>query len=653
MRWLWAASVVVVVGGLGCGGRDIGRASGEGSEQGAPGGATGDGMAGHGDGMAGHPGVGGVGGHPNGCCFSPGPRGGAPGAGGAMAGAGGATGMAGESGGMAGAPGTGGAGGVGTGPMACSSFMLGTQMTLAPAAPGQQYLRCASLGPEQGWDVTPSPGGDRLAARTAAGTVRLISTVSWTEVAQLASPVGELDALAFSPDGTTLATVSSEMGEVTLWRASDGAYLASYDGPPGSTISDNGASLAFSSDGQRLATSLGIVIDLVTGARTSWLTGAPDATVLTANAQNLGDPDQGGIPLIRFTAGDARLFVVTTYQIGNSPPSMRLELRDPATGAQALLFEMYARALLGYAISPDRRTIARAGTPEASLSTDPFGPGLFVIDATTGAMVASDPASTATPLAFSRDGARLYTLNGGAIGVLGTTDLHPIATFAWPSGATFVGLSPAGDSGRRHLGVDRLRRSRLGHGRPDAAVPADDRAVDGRRAVRRGRRRSGGALSFLERGRRHTALRAGGWDRDRAVDRLSGDDGAARHQRNGDRQHDVGRRVGHADRDVHPPRPRVGLLRRPSHRDCQRRASATVRRLRLQLRAPAVPGHLGARRRSGLHPCGDAAALAGAGRRGLVPLIDHARGTRSPRGYFTLATASSFLKSSVALLVSA
>ena len=352
-----------------------------------------------------------------------------------MAGAGGATGMAGASG----------ASGVGTGPTACSSLPLGTAMTLAPPAAGQAYLRCASLGPEQAWDVTPSPGGDRLAARTAAGTVRLISTAPWAEVAQPASPVGELDALAFSPDGMTLATVSSEIGQVTLWRAQDGTSLATYDGPPGSTISDNGASLAFSSDGRRLATSLGIVIDLTTGAKTSWFNGAPDTTVLTANAQNLGGFDQGGIPLIRFTAGDARLFVVTTYQIGNSPSSIRLELRDPTTGAQALLYEMYTRALLGYAVSPAGRYIARAGTPEASLSTDPFKAGLFVIDATTGAEVVGDPASTATPLAFSQDGSRLYTLNAGAIEVVGTTDLHPVATFAWPSGTVFVGVSPAGD----------------------------------------------------------------------------------------------------------------------------------------------------------------------------------------------------------------
>ena len=428
MRWVWALTSVLAVCGLGCGGREIDKVLGEGNGQaGAPqsgptSGAAGGGAAAGAPGLAGNSGLGG---HPSGCCFSPNPKGGAPGTGGAT--------------------GTGGTGGVGTGPTACSSLMLGTVMTLAPPAAGQQYLRCASLGPEQGWDVTPSPSGDRLAARTAAGTVRLISTATWTEVAQLASPVGELDAFAFSPDGTTLATVSPEIGQVTLWRAQDGASLAAYDGPPGATISDNGASVAFSADGQRLATSLGIVIDLATVAKTSWFTGAPDTTVLTANGQDLGDPDQGGIPRIRFTAGNARLFVVTTYQIGNSPSSLRLELRDPTTGAQSLLFEMYARALLGYAISSDGRYIARAGTPEASLSIDPFGPGLFVIDATTGAKVVGDPASTAAPLAFSQDGSRLYTLNAGAIEVVGTTDLHPIATFAWPSGTSFVSVAPAGD----------------------------------------------------------------------------------------------------------------------------------------------------------------------------------------------------------------
>ena len=222
----------------------------------------------------------GVGGHPNGCCYSPRPTGGAPGT----------TGMAGSTG----TTGAGGTGGASAGPTACGSFTVGNTLTLAPAAPGQAYVRCGTLGPEQGWTVTPSPTGDRLAAITAAGTVRLISTATWTEIAQLASSVGELDAVAFSPDGTRLATLSSEMGEVTLWNAQTGALQTSFAGPPSSTLDTLASSLSFSRDGRKLATSLGTVIDLTTGARTNWRTGAPDTTVLTTNPENLNGFDGGG-----------------------------------------------------------------------------------------------------------------------------------------------------------------------------------------------------------------------------------------------------------------------------------------------------------------------------------------------------------------------
>ncbi len=270
----------------------------------------------------------------------------------------------------------------------------------------------------------------------------MISTSSWTEIAQLASPVGELDAVAFSPDGTRLATLSSEMGEVTLWRAQDGALQTSFAGPPASTLDAFASSLAFSSDGRKLATSLGTIIDLTTGARTSWRTGAPDTTALKANPENLTGFDAGGAALIRFTAGDARLFVVTRFQIGNSPPSIRLELRDPATGAGTVLFEAYERALLGYAISDDGRYVARGATEEAGIGAA-YGPGLYVVDATTGMQVAGDATATsATALGFSHDGSRLFTQAAGNVVTLGTIDLHVVSTAPWPATATFLAVSP-------------------------------------------------------------------------------------------------------------------------------------------------------------------------------------------------------------------
>ena len=456
MRVVSACLGLVVVCVLGCGGRGIDKVLADLPTQGQGGSSTGEsakgGMAGAGTPVAGMDGTGlggagggptvatggadqgglpGVGGHPNGCCFSPRPTGGAPGAGGAPN--------------MGGGPGMGGAagsGGVAGGPTTCGSFTFGTALTLAPVAPGQAYVRCGTLGPEQGWTVTPSPTGDRLAAITAAGTVRLISTSTWTEIAQLASPVGELDAVAFSPDGTRLATLSSEMGEVTLWRAQDGALQTSFAGPPASTLDAVASSLAFSSDGRKLATSLGTVVDLTTGARTSWLTGAPDTTVLTTNPENVTGFDAGGAALLRFTAGDARLFVVTRYQIGNSPTSIRLELRDPGTGARTVVFDAYERALLGYAVSDDGRYVARGATEEAGIGAT-YGPGLYVIDATTGTEVAGDATATSTTvLGFSHDGARLFTETGATVVTLGTIDLHVISSAPWPTGATFLGVSP-------------------------------------------------------------------------------------------------------------------------------------------------------------------------------------------------------------------
>src|SRR6185437_3143278 len=262
------------------------------------------------------------------------------------------------------APDGGGAGGQGGGPgIACGTLTLTDTITLAPAAAGQLYTRCQTLGPEAGWQVALSPTGDRLAARTGAGTVRLIST-----------------------DSTALATLSAEMGEVTLWNAADGRMQRSFAGPPASGVDASASQLAFSSDGARLATSLGTVIDLGTGTTTSWLTGAPETFTLTVNPENLGfSRAGGGIPVLRFTAGDARLFLELDFQVGDSPTSTRLELVDPATGAATVLFSAFSRALLGYAVSPDGRFAAQGTTEEAGAA------GLTVFDARTGTQLAFDP----------------------------------------------------------------------------------------------------------------------------------------------------------------------------------------------------------------------------------------------------------------------
>src|SRR5512142_449655 len=81
--------------------------------------------------------------------------------------------------------GAGAAGASGAPGMACGALTFTQTIALGPSAPGQNYVRCQTLGPETGWQVTLSPVGDRLAARTGAGTVRLLATNPWSEIAQI------------------------------------------------------------------------------------------------------------------------------------------------------------------------------------------------------------------------------------------------------------------------------------------------------------------------------------------------------------------------------------------------------------------------------------------------------------------------------------
>src|SRR3954469_4387679 len=65
---------------------------------------------------------------------------------------------------------------------------------------------------------------------------------------------GKLDAIAFSPDGLTLATASGDSRTVTLWDVASGRERASLAGHQGPIWS-----VAFSPDGRRLAAASGRV----------------------------------------------------------------------------------------------------------------------------------------------------------------------------------------------------------------------------------------------------------------------------------------------------------------------------------------------------------------------------------------------------------
>jgi WD40 repeat protein len=280
-----------------------------------------------------------------------------------------------------------------------------------------------------------SADGRRLAARTAHGTVRLLGTDPWREIAQIAAPLGQIDAAAFSPDGTTLALLVAETGQVSLWN--DGTVIRTFNFPPASTVDTVASALAFSSDGRYLATSLGNnggLIDLVTGV-TRHGDGTPFVYVPTVNPENL----TGGtaISKLAFSAGNSRLFVQTEYAVGNSGPSKRLSLRDPLSGQETVLFEAYASSLTGVAQSLDGRYLA------LSQANQPFvAPGLSVYRADTGSRVSYDSTFVGQVLGMSRDGQRVFALTDVGLTVLSTNDLQVITYFPWPADAKFLGVSP-------------------------------------------------------------------------------------------------------------------------------------------------------------------------------------------------------------------
>jgi WD40 repeat protein len=303
----------------------------------------------------------------------------------------------------------------------CGNVSLSTTFQSMPAQESDHYVRCETRGPEMGTRAVVSSDGNRVAVVTSSGTARLFGTRPWREITQIAAPIGAIDAVAFAPDGSWLATLSAEMGTVTLWSPESGARGRTFSGPPASTVDTRASALAFSPDGRFLATSLGIVIDLVAGESSMAFNG-------------------GTVRHLEF-ATDRYLFVDFEYQIGNSPVSRRLFIVDRTSGAQTTLFEMYDRALTGYAISADHRLVAVGRTEEAEVGG--FERGLHLFRAEGGTLVAKDNAFAGTVLGFSHDGARLFTAENGQVMVRDTADLHVIRSFAWAvDPINFLGVSP-------------------------------------------------------------------------------------------------------------------------------------------------------------------------------------------------------------------
>ena len=268
---------------------------------------------------------------------------------------------------------------------------LSSTLTTNGATP-PNFHRCGTLGPEIETDLRLSPDGARLATLTGAGTVRLFATDEWREIAQLAPQVGRVDAFAFSPDGTLLATLSTERGELTVWNAADGTPRTTFTGRAtegGVPVAE--AALAFSRDGRRIASSLGAIVDL----------GGRSAVTL-----NLEQGPEAYVEHMAFTMCDAKLYVRSYSQTGDSYASTDVALYDTQTGL--VQWVGGGASFGGSALSQDGRLLAVAGGPYVN-----SGYSLSIYRGDTGERVAYQPDWRGGGIqAFTPDGTALLLLNG-------------------------------------------------------------------------------------------------------------------------------------------------------------------------------------------------------------------------------------------------
>ncbi len=315
-----------------------------------------------------------------------------------------------------------------SGPARCVAFSpdstllaagLGSDVLLADATDGRA-VRVLSGHADSIWGVAFSPDGTQLATASGDRTTRIWDLITGTTRATLEGHAGVVWGVAFSPDGTQLATASGDR-TTRIWDLATGTVHATLEGHTSAV-----EGVAFSPDGTQLATASGDstvrIWDLTTGtpAARAAMEGHTDtvyAVAFSPDGTQLATTSGDSTVRIWDLASAATRATLeghadTVYAVAFSPDGTQLattssdsttRIWDLATGTVHATLEGHTSAVEGVAFSPD-------GTQLATASDDST---VRIWDLTTGTPAAraamEGHTDTVYAVAFSPDGTQLAT----------------------------------------------------------------------------------------------------------------------------------------------------------------------------------------------------------------------------------------------------
>ncbi|MBY0523973.1 MAG: serine/threonine protein kinase [Gemmataceae bacterium] len=241
----------------------------------------------------------------------------------------------------------------------------GSVRSLAFTSTGQSLLVATDYSAMRLWEIssgTPapvqghthqikavafSPDARTLATGGQAGSVKLWDMANGTVAFTLSTGAGPVDGVAFSPDGTTVASVGRQDKLVRLWEPATGKTKGALKGH-----TEGPVAVAFSPDGRTLATGGADktvrLWDLETGKDKSILTGAQDLVTSVAFSP------------------DGRLLAW-----GSQDKTVRIW--DVPANQPGIVFKGHSQAVRGVAFAPDGLTIASIGDDRTARIWDPLG----------------------------------------------------------------------------------------------------------------------------------------------------------------------------------------------------------------------------------------------------------------------------------------